>query len=87
MKIILKLEKICEGVCLKEKGNKFIKNGILATLNLKERQKINDLKLFENWNRIKTIWKKTRVLKIEILKIKFKNWNFGKLFENGSFEH
>ena len=55
VKIILKLEKICEGVCLKEKGNKFIKNGILATLNLKERQKINDLKLFENWNRIKTI--------------------------------
>ena len=37
-----------------------------------------ELKLFE---------KKTRVLKIEILKIKFKNWNFEKLFENGSFEN
>ena len=25
-------------------------------------------------------------LKMEFLKIKFGNWNFGKLFENGSFE-
>ena len=24
---------------------------------------------------------------MEALKIKFKNWNFGKLFENGSFEN
>ena len=37
-----------------------------------------ELKLFE---------KKTRVLKIEILKIKFENWNFKKLFENWSFEN
>ena len=26
-------------------------------------------------------------LKMEVLKIKFKNWNFEKLFENGSFEN
>ena len=26
-------------------------------------------------------------LKMEVLKIKFENWNFGKLFENGSFEN
>ena len=30
MKIILKSKKICKGACLKEKGNKFIKNGILG---------------------------------------------------------
>ena len=30
VKIILKLEKICEGACLKEKNNKFIKNEILG---------------------------------------------------------
>ena len=27
-----------------------------------------------------------KYLKIEVLKIKFENENFGKLFENGSFE-
>ena len=37
--------------------------------------------------KLKIIWKKTRVLKIEILQIKFKNWNFKKIFENGSFEN
>ena len=26
-------------------------------------------------------------LKIGVLKIKFENWNFGKVFENGSFEN
>ena len=26
-------------------------------------------------------------LRMEILKIKFENWNFGKLFENGCFEN
>ena len=26
-------------------------------------------------------------LKIEVLKIKFENWNFEKLFKNGSFEN
>ena len=26
-------------------------------------------------------------LKIEVLKIKFQNWNFGKLFENGIFKN
>ena len=25
-------------------------------------------------------------LRFGVLKIKFKNWNFGKLFENGNFE-
>ena len=44
-------------------------------------------KIFENWSGIKIIWKKTRVLKIEILKIKFKNWNLKKKIENGSSEN
>ena len=26
-------------------------------------------------------------LTMEVLKIKFENWNFGKSFENGSFEN
>ena len=26
-------------------------------------------------------------LRMEFLKIKFENWNFGKLFENGNFEN
>ena len=56
MKIILKSEKICEGVCLKEKKvTSFLKTGFLVTLHLKKRQKIDDLKLFENWNEFKSI--------------------------------
>ena len=30
---------------------------------------------------------KIGILKMEVLKIKFENWNFGKLFENQSFEN
>ena len=26
-------------------------------------------------------------LKMRVLKIKFENWNFGKVFKNGSFEN
>ena len=44
-----KSKKFCEGACL-EKKNEFIKNGILGDPNLKEKQEIDDLKLFENWN-------------------------------------
>ena len=49
------------------------------TLNLKEKQKIDELKLFEeNWNfgnylKIEILKK---YLKIGVLKIKFKDWNF-----------
>ena len=49
------------------------------TLNLKEIQKIDDLKLFEeNWNfenylKIKIL---KNYLKIGVLKVKFKDWNF-----------
>ena len=32
-------------------------------------------KIFENWSEIKIIWKETRVLKI-----KFEDWNFERLF-------
>ena len=57
-------------------------------------------KIFENYSGIKIIWKKTRVLKIEILEnyskmevltIKFENWSFKKIgilkikFRNWSF--
>ena len=28
-----------------------------------------------------------KYLKIEVLKIKFENWEFGKIFENRSFEN
>ena len=53
-----------------------------------------ELKIFENWIRIKIIWKKTWVLKIEILKIRKKKLKIGVLkmgvlkikFENWNFE-
>ena len=51
----------------------------LVTLNLKERQKIDDLKLFENWSGFKIIWKNLsfeNYLKIKVLKIRFENWSF-----------
>ena len=48
------------------------------------------LKLFERklefWNLFKN-WSLKNYLKIGVLKIKFKNLNFGKLFENGNFEN
>ena len=33
------------------------------------------------------MWSFGNDLKIEVLKIKFENWNFEKLFENESFEN
>ena len=33
------------------------------------------------------MWSFENDLKIEVLKIKFENWNFEKLFENESFEN
>ena len=56
MKIILKSKKICEGAYLKKKkATSLLKTGFLVTLNLKEKHKIDDLKLFENWSRFKII--------------------------------
>ena len=56
MKIILKSEKICEGAYLKKKkATSLLKTGYFMTLNLKERQKIDDLKLFKNWSGFKII--------------------------------
>ena len=46
-----------------------LKTGFFVTLNLKERQKIDDLKLFENWSGLKIIWRKLKFWKW------FKNWN------------
>ena len=52
-------------------------------LKLFER-KLEFWKLFENWNLKKWNLKK---MKMGVLKIKFENWNFGKLFENGIFKN
>ena len=60
----------------KKKGTSLLKTGFLVTLNLKEKQKIDELKLFEeNWNfgnylKIEILKK---YLKIGVLKIKFKD--------------
>ena len=54
-------------------------------------KKICEYKIFEKWSRIKTIWKKTGVLKfIWKLKSRKLNLKFGilkKLFENGNSEN
>ena len=68
--------------------------GFLVTLILKERRKIEDLKLFENQGAIKIIWK-TEIWQLEFWKLiencNFENWSFlkinwklefWKLFEN-----
>ena len=55
-----------------------------------------DLKLFGKKKKARVlniIWKLKSLkigkknLKMGVLKTKFENWNFGKLFENGSFEY
>ena len=56
-----------------------------TTVQLKLLEKIENLKLefwklFENWNF-------ENYLRIKVLKIEVENWNFGKLFEKGSFEN
>ena len=51
-----KSKKICEGAYLKKKkATSLLKTGLFVTLNLKERQKIDDLKLFKNWSGFKII--------------------------------
>ena len=45
-------------------------------------------KIIQEWNFSKMNFKikiLENYLKIEVLKIKFENWNFEKLFENGKF--
>ena len=71
----------------------------MLTLNLKERQKIDDLKLFEeNWNfgnylKIEILKKNWKLeswklnLRIGIFEIKFeRNWNFGNYLRIGVLE-
>ena len=90
-KIILNQRKFVKVLAWKKKGMSLLKTGFLVTLNLKEKQKIDDLKLFENWSGFKIIWRKLEFWKLiwkmksrklnfkknGILKIKFKNGNFG----------
>ena len=54
-------EEFVKMLAWKKKGTSLLKTGFLVTLNLKERQKIDDLKLFKNWSEFKII--------CEILKI------------------
>ena len=67
------------------------KNGIFGDPNPQwGKEKRNDLKLFENKSEIKIIlkiWSFENNLKIEVLKIKFGNWDFEELFENGSLKN
>ena len=74
----------------KKKATGLLKIGFLVTLNLKEKWRVVELKkylkigvkskLFERklkfWNLFEN-WKPENYLKIDVLKIKFKNWNFG----------
>ena len=72
---------------MKENVVSLLKTIFFFTRNPNKGWKVIEWKKIENWSEIKIIWKKTRVLKIEILKIKFKNWNLNKKkFENGNFE-
>ena len=65
-------KKIVKLLAWKKKGMSLLKMGFLVTLNLKERHKIDDLKLFENWSRFKIIWRKLEFWKL------FENWNLKK---------
>ena len=75
----LKSKKICENAYLKGNVISLLKTIFSWTRTIKKWWKIIELKIFENWSRIKIIWKKTGALRI-IWKLEF--W---KLFENGSF--
>ena len=82
----------------KKKTTSLLKTGFLVTLNLKKRQKIDGLKLFENWREFKIIWRKLEFwklfenwkfenyLRVEVLKIIWKV-KISKLFENWSYEN
>ena len=83
-------EKFMKVLAWKKKATSLLKTRFLVTLNLKERWKVVELKkylktgvksrLFERklkfWNLFEN-WKPENYLKIGVLKIKFKNWNFG----------
>ena len=74
----------------KKKATDLLKTGFLVTLNLKKKWRVVKLKkylktgvkskLFERklkfWNLFKN-WKTENYLKIGVMKIKFKKWNFG----------
>ena len=62
--IIWKSKEICESTYLKGKVVSLLKTRFLVTLNLKEIQKIEDLKLFENLSEFKIIWKKKKKTRI-----------------------
>ena len=59
----------------RKKTTSLLKTGFLVTLNLKERQKNDDLKLFESWSEFKIIWRKLEFWKLKFWKL-LENWGF-----------
>ena len=83
-------EKFMKVLAWKKKTTSLLKVGFSVTLNLKERWKVIELKkylktkvklkLFERKLKFSNLfknWKLENCLKIGVLEIKFKNWNFG----------
>ena len=83
-------EKFMKVLAWKKKATSLLNTGFLVTLKLKEGWKVIELKkylksgvklkLFERKLKFSNLfknWKIENCLKIDVLEIKFKNWNFG----------